>query len=182
MNDRELLEAAAKAAGIENAMLLNEDDGAGWYCKIGKGKYWRPLTDDGDALRLAVKLGIDLRPREFGSDAACLPEGITVRQLGEPEESARRAIVLVAAEIGGLLTLPPVGARRIESSVQNKSDPEQSIWMAAGFALDTIGVHDSVNVRRKQVPQLESDHDYRKRIIARIRGETQSGYSDWADE
>lgn len=62
-NDRELLEKAAKAAGIEGA----------YECWTGQGfkegirqvlnsskchRPWNPLTDDGDALRLAVKLRI----------------------------------------------------------------------------------------------------------------------------
>ena len=58
MTDRELLEAAAKAAGI----------GGGWDWPRGADKptcwrdssrkAWQPLHDDGDALRLAVKLKI----------------------------------------------------------------------------------------------------------------------------
>lgn len=53
MDDRALLEAAARAAGIDawwsgpfSHMLLRSDG----------NRYWNPLTDDGDALRLAVKL------------------------------------------------------------------------------------------------------------------------------
>lgn len=54
MTDKELLEAAARAAGKKN-----------WQCSSYYGlsrfdsdgvPYWNPLTDDGDALRLAVKL------------------------------------------------------------------------------------------------------------------------------
>ena len=50
MTDRELLEAAAKAAGEHSDKeplehLMNR---------------WNPLTDDGDALRLAVKLRLDV--------------------------------------------------------------------------------------------------------------------------
>ena len=47
MTDRELLEAAAKAAGY-----VHYHPGDGFY------QTWNPLTDDGDALRLAVKLGL----------------------------------------------------------------------------------------------------------------------------
>ena len=55
MTDKELLELAAKAAGYE----------ARWFgdvfCRDTKlepypWRGWNPLTDDGDALRLAVKL------------------------------------------------------------------------------------------------------------------------------
>ena len=60
MTDREMLELAAKAAGYvfgeyggEPARQVTTKIGAAWI-------YWNPLTDDGDALRLAVKLRIDL--------------------------------------------------------------------------------------------------------------------------
>lgn len=52
MNDRELLELAARAAGIDPALAepINFSTGVEYY--------WNPLTDDGDALRLAVKRGL----------------------------------------------------------------------------------------------------------------------------
>jgi len=46
MTDRELLEAAAKAAGIQV-----HPDGIEWN-RNEEGYRWNPLTDDGDALRL----------------------------------------------------------------------------------------------------------------------------------
>jgi hypothetical protein len=61
MTDRELIEAAAKAAGIE-LVAYTWDKGAPWGCHegftvAGEGpNEWNPLVDDGDALRLAVKL------------------------------------------------------------------------------------------------------------------------------
>lgn len=72
MTDRELLEAAAKAA----------DNGAQWDCPE-RGMMilapsgidtmaWNPLTDDGDALRLAVKLRLDIThpdPRDHDGSA-----------------------------------------------------------------------------------------------------------------
>lgn len=67
MNDRELLELAAKAAGIEyryepnsHRFLIEKPTliAGGQYLA-----YWNPLTDDGDALRLAVKLEISLESR-----------------------------------------------------------------------------------------------------------------------
>ena len=58
MDDRELLELAAKAAGVDPTKLKTpyvSQDGlaTGW-------NEWNPLTDDGDALRLAVKLRLDV--------------------------------------------------------------------------------------------------------------------------
>lgn len=48
--DRELLELAAKAAGYEYAKH------GGYIVVFGIPGNWNPLSDDGDALRLAVKL------------------------------------------------------------------------------------------------------------------------------
>ena len=53
MTDHELLEMAAKAAGIADGDVFYDMD---------NDKEWNPLTDDGDALRLAVKLYIGVRP------------------------------------------------------------------------------------------------------------------------
>jgi hypothetical protein len=86
-SDRELLEAAAKAAGKEH--YGEYDAHAGLKTT---GGWWNPLTDDGDAFRLAVK---------------CLPF-YTLRYSREDWEkcgedgyaATRRAIVRAAAEIG----------------------------------------------------------------------------------
>jgi len=58
MTDRELLELAAKAAG----MAIEYDEGFGMYWSDDKfsGMFWNPLHNDGDALRLAVKLGLTI--------------------------------------------------------------------------------------------------------------------------
>ncbi len=55
MNDRELLELAAKAACIT---ILRWGKTAGAF--IGAGGAWSPLTDDGHALRLAVTLKMQI--------------------------------------------------------------------------------------------------------------------------
>ena len=54
--DRELLEAAAKAAGMEiwTEYPHHYDEARGLWLRTSR--WWNPLTDDGDALRLAVKL------------------------------------------------------------------------------------------------------------------------------
>jgi hypothetical protein len=63
VTDRKLLKAAAKAAGMIPPPAGMEEGGAGPMSKgglvfSGNGECidWNPLTDDGDALRLAVKL------------------------------------------------------------------------------------------------------------------------------
>jgi hypothetical protein len=102
MTDRELLELAAKAAGIawsqEYQCYLGEPDVNGVRVK------WLPLTDDGDALRLAVKL------RRFPVIELWSDGGLWVFMLGDernaellgtdPYAATRRAIVRAAAEIG----------------------------------------------------------------------------------
>lgn len=99
MNDRELLELAAKAAGIKivgenNDGLCAEAFGCAVY-------YWRPLTDDGDAFRLAVTLNIAFTP--FKAYAAAQKAGhqmVTEPIGGSLLVATRRAIVRAAAEIG----------------------------------------------------------------------------------
>ena len=107
MTDRELLENAAKAAGI--ALEWQAD---GWAHCLDTGCEWNPLTDDGDALRLAVKLEIDIEhnpPTEqqayvVASRRGCEMMFAPVSALedvdGYREAATRRAIVRAAAEIG----------------------------------------------------------------------------------
>ena len=54
--DLELLELAAKAAGIFEMLEWFEKEN----CFVKDNVVWNPLTDDGDALRLAVKLKLAL--------------------------------------------------------------------------------------------------------------------------
>lgn len=107
MTDRELLEQAAKAAGIDVRRL-------DWP----QPDRWSPLTDDGDAFRLAVALGMQIIPYPLYSPekhsvevARLLPappradQTLIGPQLVEiykrdPFAATRRAIVRAAAEIG----------------------------------------------------------------------------------
>lgn len=122
MSDRKLLELAAKAAGIVIDKSATNGGGRGntgfdmlgnavldWHNKIK----WNPLEDDGDALRLAVTLGIIVgayskerfarvswlqRPHDGDpkSVTSMLAEPIN----GDPLAATRRAIVRAAAAIG----------------------------------------------------------------------------------
>jgi hypothetical protein len=95
--DRELLALAAKAAGLDVHWV--SDDGAVLMCPIGK--HWNPLTDDGAALRLAVKLGLDLERREVPMEGVTIYVGSANEDVGaDPYAATRRAIVRAAAEIG----------------------------------------------------------------------------------
>ena len=103
MTDRELLEMAAKAAGFTfNNQYYDQDRGIlVWTPPTNyESIEWNPLTDDGDALRLAVKLGlrvcIDNRSKFTWVKGA---EGSTEHR-NDASAATRRAIVRAAAEIG----------------------------------------------------------------------------------
>lgn len=98
MTDRELLELAAKAAQI----MVNP-----WHEKYGlllsdfDFEPWNPLTDDGDALRLAVKLGVDIYVDEGKSEVWVTESNHPIEHFDNDHYAAtRRAIVRAAAEIG----------------------------------------------------------------------------------
>lgn len=112
--DRELLELAAKAAGIafvpEHSMP-HPTSGAWWglWIKYDREpseydrRYWNPVTDDGDALRLAVHLEIGamvsanfVYVKKYYSDLPIFRLPID----GDKYAATRRAIVRAAAEIG----------------------------------------------------------------------------------
>jgi hypothetical protein len=106
MTDRELLEAAAKAAGMVFTIEpQNSDYGrSDWndYIPHANGDPWNPLTDDGDALRLAVKLKIDLLHDEPENNEAFVMAGSWDHVEGVDGEvsrlsATRRAIVRAAA-------------------------------------------------------------------------------------
>lgn len=109
MNDYELLELAAKSIGYEFQFNLAN---AGQLFKDGDYvKFWDPLTDDGDALRMAVKLRINLTldddTNEFyvvanRFDGPKLNNGFIAQESSNGDDFAatRRAIVRAAAEIG----------------------------------------------------------------------------------
>jgi hypothetical protein len=107
VTDRELLELASKAARFELYDHTILDDGV-WLYTPGshidaEGKrpifLWDPLGDDGDALRLAVQLGLDLKLSQYLPEAFDLVPGATPLQI-DAFEKVRRAIVEAAAEIG----------------------------------------------------------------------------------
>lgn len=101
--DRELLELAAKAAGMDVRWYANDCLQVADKCNGFAGK-WNPLTDDGDALRLAVKLHMKVRIDATGSRVWDSGGGPKVHKWRiHPTEDqfadTRRAIVLAAAAI-----------------------------------------------------------------------------------
>ena len=101
MTDRELLELAAKAAGMEYTDLQ-------WDEFDEKYVTWNPLHDDGDALRLAVKADIDAVQMGDATRADYMVGivfcTVDVPHGDDPYAATRRAIVRAAAEIGKAMT------------------------------------------------------------------------------
>lgn len=90
--DKELLELAAKAAGFISSI--------GQY--YGP-EVWNPLTNDGDALRLMIKLEIDILFYRKHVDACDNTKTQNVARedfTSDKNASVRLAIVRAAAEIG----------------------------------------------------------------------------------
>jgi len=100
MTDRELLERAAESAGMD-AQWDCEDRGMMVLTPDGiDTKTWNPPKDDGDALRLAVKLGMEVFL--CGTDVfAKVGSRVLVQQFSGPDRNAavRRAVVRAAAEL-----------------------------------------------------------------------------------
>jgi len=110
--DRELLELAARAAGLlvwagqwpQDNMLFASPKKPDPSGKV-TGVEWNPLTDDGDALRLAVKLNMRLViTGEVGITDVTTAEGKWLfggePHFPDPYAATRRAIVRAAAELG----------------------------------------------------------------------------------
>lgn len=104
-SDRELLELAAKAAGYDVETDAHIPSGGLWLSELDGDKPWSPLFDDGDAMRLAMKLGMTV--------CVDIDDGVTrirdefmelvvvcMHQTRGVEAATRRAIVRAAAATG----------------------------------------------------------------------------------
>ena len=111
MTDRELLELAAKAAGYD--VRWHEI----WQCFVhkyphnidakltaaGQRYVWVPLDDDGDALRLAVKLNMAvncIHNQRLAAEPIIKAVSVWEPRHDDPYAATRRAVVRAAAEIG----------------------------------------------------------------------------------
>jgi hypothetical protein len=100
MTDKKLLELAAKAAGID---LVTWSKPVKFAIKGSTPLVlWNPLTDDGDALRLAVKLKmlINVMTKSVQVDIEKIEDAALENIDGDPYAATRHAIVRAAAEIG----------------------------------------------------------------------------------
>lgn len=112
-SDRKLLELAAKAAGaaiapceIKNVTEQGDDIFIGYRADPEQWPrgWFDPLIDDGDALRLAVKLNLRVMSQDKCVYVGRNPDsvlGFAAEMNGsDPCAAIRRAIVRAAAEIG----------------------------------------------------------------------------------
>lgn len=104
MTDQELMMKAAKAAGAHSVLEGREGVMVQWSPNLRGFSRWNPLADDGDALRLAVKLEIlVLTARGFAvANSTDSGEGGTVVRIaleGDHCAATRRAIVRAAAAL-----------------------------------------------------------------------------------
>ena len=66
VTDIELVERASWACGIGKGFPSADHSERGiWFFGDGHGLRWNPLTDDGDALRLATTLGLSVEPYPY---------------------------------------------------------------------------------------------------------------------
>ena len=106
MNDeRRMLECAAKAAGYEPCRM--NDDGDALLLR-GVQEKWNPLTNDGDAFRLASELKLSI---QFNGEDDTVPNAVNIYCSNGIHRSGaiyvdvcsdlRRAITQTAARLGG---------------------------------------------------------------------------------
>jgi hypothetical protein len=97
--NRILLEDAARAAGIELVWSTMQDVSPR---RTDSYDAWNPLTDDGDALRLAVHLRLLINQAPHAAIVEGQHKGIIepyVDHAGNPYAATRRAIVRAAAAL-----------------------------------------------------------------------------------
>jgi hypothetical protein len=106
--DKELLEYAAKAAGLEGYEYTGADmcrtvlESWGDFERVD---VWNPLTNDGDAFRLMVDLKMEVSLMGDAAWAMSIEDaagdsGCSAYFNDDPRKAARQAIVRAAAELG----------------------------------------------------------------------------------
>lgn len=105
VEDSELLDHAARAQGWIDYPQDSIEAGSHWHLDSAKAPFgpriekqdWRPLTNDGDAFRLAVAMCMPLEITDEVTEV--IPLGIIEEHGPDPLAATRRAIVRAAAEI-----------------------------------------------------------------------------------
>lgn len=117
MTDREMLELVAKAMGKE-IDLGRYDDERGFII-LGISRWWNPLTSDGDALRLAVKLRLSVFVWDEGDQASAaktLPNG------EEPDPSGKEWHAAFAHDNGDLAAATRRAITRAAAAIQEAKE------------------------------------------------------------
>ena len=126
MTDLEYLGLSAKAAGI--AVEFRETN-TGIVCKLkdnwGPNNRWNPLDDDGDALRLAVKMGF-INP-------GCWPDCSSLVLQGYSWEEATRRAIVYAAAARMVRSIPEI-LEEIIKTFEHISDPKNAHLFSADAA------------------------------------------------
>ena len=104
MDNKELLELAALAAGY-NIGFFSARNQSGFICGFTHAKDsgdWNPLDNDGDALRLAVKLELSIDFAKWRNTVYYGVDNFVQEDWHnkDPYAATRLAIVRAAAEIG----------------------------------------------------------------------------------
>lgn len=97
MTDRELLDLAAKAAGITYMVSCSKQG-----LHISSAVWWNPLQDDGDCARMEASLGISLMWYSTAVRAYCHPivaDEPLEKRGGDRQKARRYAATRLAAEI-----------------------------------------------------------------------------------
>lgn len=110
MDDRELLEMAAKAFGIAIDRWHEDANGVPIIIYVndrGGHSFWQPLLENtltdcmGDALRLAVSLGFVVDCSQPSASLPFVRHAFARAEIGsDPHSATRRAIVTAAAGVG----------------------------------------------------------------------------------
>lgn len=99
MDDTTLIKKAAMAAGIELGPWQERQQS---FFRLGDpsgpAHWWNPLTDDGDALRLAVALRMEIQHFALSVRVAGYNDSHEVNG-ADPCAATRRAIVSAAADV-----------------------------------------------------------------------------------
>ena len=110
MTDREMLELAARAAGLKEFTEINGRFAVRTrFTGMQDWSPWNPLTDDCDALRLAVDLRFEIDVTDSGVAVRTrCGLKVLVNKTEEPDlrAAARLAITRAAAEIGRQMEEP----------------------------------------------------------------------------